>query len=63
MSINHDLGPSECPQFVSKLFQLVQDPSTDEIISWDATGYSFLTKDEFTFTRTLLPKLFKMSKF
>ena len=37
---------SKVPQFIKKLYVLVQDQKTEEIITWDISGKSILIKDE-----------------
>ncbi|VFQ79774.1 unnamed protein product [Cuscuta campestris] len=61
--------PLEClleapvPAFLSKTFDLVEDPSLDAIISWAPTGESFVVWDPVEFARFILPHNFKHSNF
>ncbi|KAF9618595.1 hypothetical protein IFM89_002290 [Coptis chinensis] len=56
----HDSGP---PPFLNKTFDMVDDPSTDNIVSWSRGGNSFVVWDPHTFSMTLLPRYFKHSNF
>ncbi|KAH9490088.1 stress-responsive transcription factor hsf1 [Bulinus truncatus] len=47
------------PAFLIKLWTLVEDPSTDELIHWDASGTSFHVFDQQRFSREILPLYFK----
>ncbi|XP_047332730.1 heat stress transcription factor B-2a-like [Impatiens glandulifera] len=49
--------------FLSKTYSLVDDPSTDGIISWSKDGSSFIVWDQSEFAKTLLPKFFKHENF
>ncbi|XP_061368721.1 heat stress transcription factor A-3-like [Gastrolobium bilobum] len=61
--------PMECllenpvPPFLSKTFDLVNDPSLDPIISWSSTGGSFIVWDPLEFARIVLPRNFKHNNF
>lgn len=56
----HDLGP---PPFLTKTYDMVEDPDTDRVVSWSPTSSSFVVWDPHAFSRTLLPKYFKHSNF
>lgn len=56
----HDAGP---PPFLTKTYEMVEDPSTDAIVSWSRTRNSFIVWDSHQFSTTLLPKFFKHSNF
>ncbi|KAJ8564407.1 hypothetical protein K7X08_000867 [Anisodus acutangulus] len=56
----HDVGP---PPFLSKTYEMVEDPSTDEVISWSKARNSFIVWDSHKFSTTLLPRFFKHSNF
>ncbi|KAI7751354.1 hypothetical protein M8C21_023451, partial [Ambrosia artemisiifolia] len=47
------------PPFLSKTYDLVDDPSLDRVISWSDTGASFIVWDPIEFSRKILPKNFK----
>ncbi|KAH0637848.1 hypothetical protein KY289_037763 [Solanum tuberosum] len=61
--------PMEClhgiqiPPFLSKTFDLVEDPLLDSIISWGRNGESFVVWDPVEFSRLVLPRNFKHSNF
>lgn len=61
--------PLECllgtpiPPFLSKTFDLVDDPSLDPVISWGSSGGSFVVWDPAEFARTILPRSFKHNNF
>lgn len=56
----HDVGP---PPFLSKTYEMVEDSSTDAVISWSRARNSFIVWDSHKFSTTLLPKHFKHSNF
>ncbi|KAL3498644.1 hypothetical protein ACH5RR_041376 [Cinchona calisaya] len=56
----HEVGP---PPFLTKTFEMVEDPSTDLIISWSKAKNSFIVWDFHKFSTSLLPKYFKHSNF
>ncbi|XP_057982827.1 heat stress transcription factor A-3 [Malania oleifera] len=51
------------PPFLSKTYDLVDDPSLDPIISWGPTGKSFVVWDTVEFARLILPLNFKHNNF
>ncbi|KAK2633515.1 hypothetical protein Ddye_021059 [Dipteronia dyeriana] len=56
----HDVGP---PPFLTKTFEMVEDPSTDSIVSWSRARNSFVVWDSHRFSTTLLPRYFKHGNF
>jgi len=42
---------------------LVEDPATDDVVSWNADGTAFVVWQPAEFARDLLPTLFKHSNF
>lgn len=56
----HEAGP---PPFLTKTYDLVEDPSTDQVVSWSRAGNSFVVWDPHLFAEVLLPRLFKHSNF
>ncbi|CAN0864130.1 Heat shock factor protein HSF24 [Linum grandiflorum] len=49
--------------FLTKTYQLVDDPATDEVISWSDTGSTFVVWKTADFARDLLPVYFKHNNF
>ncbi|XP_078504588.1 heat shock factor protein 2-like isoform X1 [Lissotriton helveticus] len=47
------------PAFLCKLWMLVDDPDTNEFITWNQNGESFMVLDEQRFSKEILPKYFK----
>ncbi|XP_062190159.1 heat stress transcription factor A-2b-like [Phragmites australis] len=56
----HDVGP---PPFLTKTYDMVDDSTTDHIVSWSATNNSFVVWDPHAFAMVLLPMHFKHSNF
>ncbi|KAM3849452.1 heat shock factor protein 2 [Diretmus argenteus] len=50
---------SSVPAFLSKLWTLVEDTDTNQLICWSQEGNSFLVLDEQRFAKEILPKFFK----
>ncbi|CAM8887185.1 unnamed protein product [Rhodiola kirilowii] len=51
------------PQFVSKIYEIVDDPKTDTVVHWGFFGQSFVVGDETKFCNLILPKYFKHKNF
>ncbi|KAK9076016.1 hypothetical protein SSX86_004346 [Deinandra increscens subsp. villosa] len=51
------------PPFLVKTYDMVDDPSTDKVVSWSASSNSFVVWDPPEFARDLLPKYFKHNNF
>ncbi|XP_022748274.1 heat stress transcription factor B-3-like, partial [Durio zibethinus] len=51
------------PPFLLKTYMLVEDPTTDDVVSWNADGTGFVVWQPPEFARDLLPTLFKHSNF
>ncbi|KAL6004505.1 hypothetical protein ACLOJK_005058 [Asimina triloba] len=49
--------------FLTKTYQLVDDPAIDEVISWNDDGSTFIVWRPAEFARDLLPKYFKHNNF
>ena len=49
--------------FLSKTYQLVEDPAVDDVISWGDDGSTFVVWRPAEFARDLLPKYFKHNNF
>ncbi|XWS36344.1 hypothetical protein CRYUN_Cryun20dG0077000 [Craigia yunnanensis] len=56
----HDSGP---PPFLTKTFDMVDDPNTNYIVSWSRGGSSFVVRDPHSFSTNLLPRYFKHNNF
>ena len=53
-------GPTE---FLVKIYQMVDDPYTDNIVSWSQSNNSFIIKDPDEFATNLLSKYFRHNNF
>ena len=51
----HETGP---PPFLTKTYDIVDDPSTNHIVSWSTGNNSFVVWDPQAFSITLLPKIY-----
>lgn len=49
--------------FLTKTYQLVDDPSSDDMVSWNEHGDAFVVWRPAEFARDLLPKYFKHNNF
>lgn len=49
----HEVGR---PPFLTKIFDMVEDPSTDTVVSWSKARNSFIVWDSHKFSLSLLPK-------
>ncbi|XP_019424565.1 PREDICTED: heat stress transcription factor A-1d-like [Lupinus angustifolius] len=56
-------NPNAPPPFLSKTYDMVDEASTDSIVSWSATNNSFVVWNPPEFARDLLPKHFKHNNF
>ncbi|KAL2324442.1 hypothetical protein Fmac_023500 [Flemingia macrophylla] len=56
----HQTGP---PPFLTKTYDIVDDSSTNHIVSWSTGNNSFIVWDPQAFSITLLPKFFKHNNF
>ncbi|XP_061338081.1 heat stress transcription factor A-2c-like [Gastrolobium bilobum] len=56
----HDIGP---PPFLTKTFDVVDDPTTNHVVSWSRGGTSFVVWDPHAFSLDLLPRYFKHNNF
>ncbi|KAJ1423852.1 Winged helix-like DNA-binding domain superfamily [Sesbania bispinosa] len=56
----HEGGP---PPFLTKTYDIVDDPSTNHIVSWSSANNSFVVWDPQAFSITLLPRFFKHNNF
>jgi hypothetical protein len=51
------------PPFLMKTYEMVDDPATDDVVSWGPGSNSFVVWSTPEFARDLLPKYFKHSNF
>ncbi|KZV51075.1 heat stress transcription factor A-4a-like [Dorcoceras hygrometricum] len=51
------------PPFLAKTYEMVDDPSTDSLVSWSPNNKSFIVQNPPEFARDILPKFFKHSNF
>ncbi|KAG6382862.1 hypothetical protein SASPL_157421 [Salvia splendens] len=49
--------------FLAKTYEMVDDPSTDSIVSWSQNNTSFIVRNPPEFSRELLPRYFKHNNF
>ncbi|KAM6545508.1 hypothetical protein CsatB_026244 [Cannabis sativa] len=56
----HEVGP---PPFLTKTYEIVEDPATNDVVSWSRANNSFVVWDPHNFAITLLPKYFKHNNF
>ncbi|TKY60076.1 Heat stress transcription factor A-4a [Spatholobus suberectus] len=54
---------SSLPPFLTKTYEMVDDPSTDSIVSWSVTSKSFIVWNPPEFAGDLLPRFFKHNNF
>ncbi|KAG2301152.1 hypothetical protein Bca52824_029803 [Brassica carinata] len=63
LSDNGESQRSVPTPFLTKTFNLVEDPSIDDVISWNEDGTSFVVWNPTDFAKDLLPKHFKHNNF
>lgn len=51
------------PPFLAKTYEMVDDPSSDTVVSWSASNKSFIVWNPPEFARDLLPRFFKHNNF
>ncbi|KAK9074427.1 hypothetical protein SSX86_007025 [Deinandra increscens subsp. villosa] len=56
-------GLNSSPPFLTKTYEMVDDPLTDHIVSWSHNGKSFVVWNPPEFAGELLPKYFKHNNF
>lgn len=54
---------SSLPPFLAKTYEMVDDSSSDPIVSWSLNDKSFVVWDPAEFARILLPRFFKHNNF
>ncbi|KAF8094391.1 hypothetical protein N665_0364s0020 [Sinapis alba] len=58
-----ELQPQQLPPFLVKTYKVVEDPTTNEVISWNEDGTGFIVWQPAEFARDLSPTLFKHCNF
>ncbi|GJU29162.1 heat stress transcription factor A-8 [Tanacetum coccineum] len=61
--VKKSLENANIAPFLLKCYEMVDDPSTDDLISWSQTNDSFIVWDESQFASQLLPNYFKHSNY
>uniref|UniRef100_A0A7N0REX1 HSF-type DNA-binding domain-containing protein n=1 Tax=Kalanchoe fedtschenkoi TaxID=63787 RepID=A0A7N0REX1_KALFE len=56
-------GSNALPPFLAKTYEMVDDPSSNLIVSWSSSNRSFIVWNPPEFSRDLLPKFFKHNNF
>ncbi|XP_020571203.1 heat stress transcription factor A-4b-like [Phalaenopsis equestris] len=56
-------GSNSPPPFLTKTYEMVDDSTTDSVVSWSNAGDSFIVWNTTVFSRDLLPKYFKHNNF
>lgn len=56
-------GSSSPAPFLIKTYEMLDDPSTNSIVSWSTSGSSFIVWNPLDFARDLLPTYFKHNNF
>ncbi|KAF3324520.1 heat stress transcription factor A-4b-like protein [Carex littledalei] len=51
------------PPFLTKTYDMVDDPSSNNIVSWSLSNSSFVVRNPLEFAKELLPKYFKHNNF
>uniref|UniRef100_A0A7C9ADR4 HSF-type DNA-binding domain-containing protein n=1 Tax=Opuntia streptacantha TaxID=393608 RepID=A0A7C9ADR4_OPUST len=56
-------GANALPPFLAKTYDMVDDPTTDSVVSWSKSNKSFIVWNPPEFSRDLLPRFFKHNNF
>ncbi|CAM0882717.1 unnamed protein product [Alopecurus aequalis] len=56
-------GAASLPPFLTKTYEMVDEPATDAVVAWTPSGTSFVVANQPEFCRDLLPKYFKHNNF
>ena len=51
------------PPFLTKIYDMVEDHSTDSVVSWSTSCNSFVVWDSHNFSTNILPRYFKHNNF
>ena len=54
---------NKVPAFLTKTYNMVEDPSTDAFVSWGATNESFIVWNHLDFEKYVLPQYFNHNNF
>ncbi|CAB4414453.1 unnamed protein product [Rhizophagus irregularis] len=57
------MGNQGVPAFLKKLYKMVSDPRSNDLITWSGAGNSFIVKKPQEFAKEILPKFFKHNNF
>jgi len=49
--------------FLNKCYDMINDPESDAVVSWEEDGFSFVVRDSLAFSKDMLPKYFKHNNF
>lgn len=60
---NSTTAMSSIPPFLSKTYDMVDDPSTNDVVSWSSGNNSFVVWNVPEFAKQFLPKYFKHNNF
>eukprot|EP00743_Colponemidia_sp_Colp-15_P003043 GILK01003289.1.p1 GENE.GILK01003289.1~~GILK01003289.1.p1 ORF type:complete len:682 (-),score=124.37 GILK01003289.1:308-2302(-) len=58
-----DASRHNVPAFLTKTFDILEDPSYENVISWNQEGDAFIVKNPNDFSERVLPKFFKHNNF
>lgn len=59
LPLNDDVESPNAPDFVKKLYRMLEDDQYHHIVDWSENGDSFIIKDPNEFAKEVLPKHFK----
>ncbi|XP_077251100.1 heat stress transcription factor A-4b-like [Tasmannia lanceolata] len=63
MDGSHGGSSNSPPPFLIKTYDMVDDPSTNSVVSWSLNNNSFIVWNQTEFSRDFLPKYFKHNNF
>ena len=58
-----NIKKEENPNFLLKLYQILETPEYKDIIQWSDNGKSFIVKNLHDFTENILPKYYKHNNY
>ena len=61
-AVAYSASPS-VPAFIAKLWALVEESTTDDVVRWSPTGESFIIYDSSVLSKALLPQYFKHNNY